>query len=147
MPSLFTASAFENSEAPELPAVHPGEHLLEDFLKPLGLSMTQVAGDLGVPYRRIQEIAAGKRAVTAETAVLLAKYFDMSPQFWLGLQTTYDLDCLRGRMGEKLGRVRVLPRPDLAKARAESAPRERQSVSVERVASSTTPSPRRKTSD
>jgi addiction module HigA family antidote len=113
MTHLYTADAFEQSEAPDLPPVHPGVHLVEDFLKPLGLSLTQVAGDLGVPYRRIQEIAAGKRAITAETAVLLAKYFAMSPQFWLGLQTSYDLASLRGKMREKLARVRILPRPDL----------------------------------
>lgn len=145
MPNMFTAGAFEHSEAPELPSVHPGVHLVEDFLKPLELSLTQVASDLDVPYRRIQEIAAGKRAITAETAVLLAKYFNMSPQFWLGLQTSYDLDCLRGRMREKLARVRVLPRPDLEEDGATSTPSERQAVAVERAAGATARAPHAKT--
>ena len=88
---------------------HPGTFLKEDLLLPLGISQSRLASDLGVPFRRIHEIVNGKRAITAETAILLAKYFHMSPQFCLGLQTQYDLDSLRGKMKEKLDRVRVLP--------------------------------------
>jgi addiction module HigA family antidote len=141
MAHMFTASAFEESTAPEIPVAHPGEHLVEDFLKPLGPSLTRVASDLAVPYRRIQEIAAGKRAITAETAVLLAKYFNMSPQFWLGLQTAYDLDCLRGKMREKLVRVRTLPRPDLDQSAAPTTPSRRQAVAARRQTGATARAP------
>lgn len=65
--------------------VHPGEILLEEFLKPMGLSQNRVALSIGVPLRRINEIVLGKRRITADTALRLARYFDISPQFWLGL--------------------------------------------------------------
>ncbi len=66
--------------------LHPGEILFEDFLKPRGLSQNRLALDIRVPARRINEIVLGKRRITADTALRLAKYFNMSPQFWLGLQ-------------------------------------------------------------
>ncbi len=72
--------------------VRPGEVLLEEFLKPMELSQNRLALDIGVPARRINEIVLGKRRVTADTALRLARYFGMSPQFWLGLQIDYDLD-------------------------------------------------------
>jgi addiction module HigA family antidote len=72
--------------------VHPGEVLLEEFLKPLGLSQHRLALDIGVDPRRINEIVLGKRSVTANTALRLALYFKTSPEFWLGLQAQYDLD-------------------------------------------------------
>ncbi len=65
--------------------IHPGEILLEEFLNPMGLSQNQLANDIGVPPRRINEIVHGKRRITADTAIRLAHYFKMSPQFWLGL--------------------------------------------------------------
>lgn len=111
-----TAEYWENAEPadPRLgPPAHPGEVLKEEFLDPLGVSISRMAGDLGISYRRAHEIVSGKRGITAETALLLAKYFRMSPQFWLGLQADYELELLRGQMQEKMGRVRVLPRPDL----------------------------------
>jgi addiction module HigA family antidote len=74
-----------------LSPVHPGDILSEDFMKPLGLTQSKVAADLGVSFRRLHEIVNGKRAITAETALLLARYFDVSPRFWMGLQTDYDL--------------------------------------------------------
>lgn len=83
-----------------IPPVHPGEVLTEEFLKPLGLSQNQIAKDIGVPPRRINEIVHGKRRVTADTAIRLAHYFDMSPEFWLGLQMDYDLDLEEDRMSE-----------------------------------------------
>ena len=89
---------------PELPPVHPGEILLEEFLKPMGLSQNRLALHLGVPPRRINEIVHGKRRITADTALRLAHYFDMSPQFWLGLQMDYDLDIEEDRLGERLQR-------------------------------------------
>ncbi len=72
--------------------LHPGEILLEEFLKPLGLSQNRVALDIRVPARRINEIVLGKSRITADTALRLARYFKMSPQFWLGLQVDFDLD-------------------------------------------------------
>jgi addiction module HigA family antidote len=94
--------------AKKLEPVHPGEVLLEEFLKPLGLSQNRLAIEIGVDARRINEIVQGKRAVTANTALRLARYFDMSPEFWVGLQSQYDLDVEEDEMGEKLEReVRV----------------------------------------
>ena len=72
--------------------IHPGEVLLEEFLKPMGLSQNRLALSIGVRSRRINEIVLGKRRLTADTALRLARFFDMSPQFWLGLQMDYDLD-------------------------------------------------------
>ncbi|HZJ09629.1 MAG TPA: HigA family addiction module antitoxin [Trueperaceae bacterium] len=88
----------------KLVPVHPGEVLLEEFLKPLGLSQNRVALDIRVPPRRINEIVLGKRRVTAETALRLGKYFDTTPQFWLGLQADYDLDVASDLLGERLDR-------------------------------------------
>ena len=82
--------------------VQPGEVLLEEFLKPLGLSQNRLALNIGVPPRRINEIVLGKRRVTAETALRLARYFDTTPQFWLGLQADYDLDVAADELGERL---------------------------------------------
>jgi addiction module HigA family antidote len=82
--------------------VHPGEVLLEEFLKPMDLSQNRLALDIGVPARRINEIVLGKRRVTADTALRLARYFHMSPQFWLGLQMDYDLDVTADTMGSRL---------------------------------------------
>jgi addiction module HigA family antidote len=82
--------------------LHPGEILLEEFLRPLDLSQNRLAREIGVPPRRINEIVLGRRSVTADTALRLAKYFDMSPQFWLGLQMDYELDVATDRLGESL---------------------------------------------
>ena len=76
----------------KIPPIHPGEILMEEFLTPMGLSQNKVALDIRVPARRINEIVHGKRSITPDTALRLAKYFNMSPQFWLGLQMAYDLD-------------------------------------------------------
>ena len=88
----------------KLKPIHPGEILLEEFLKPMGLSQNRLAIDIGVPARRINEIALGKRRITADTALRLARYFDMSPQFWLGLQMDYDLDVAADTMTGRLER-------------------------------------------
>jgi addiction module HigA family antidote len=94
--------------AKKLDPVHPGEVLMEEFLKPLSLSQNRLAIEIGVDARRINEIVQGKRAVTANTALRLARYFDMSPEFWLGLQSQYDLDVEEDEMGTQLEReVRV----------------------------------------
>ena len=88
----------------KLNAIHPGEVLLEEFLKPMDLSQNRLALDIGVPPRRINEIVLGKRSITADTALRLARYFDMSPQFWLGLQMDYNLDIARDSLGDRLER-------------------------------------------
>ncbi len=86
----------------KLKPVHPGEILLEEFLKPMNLSQNQMALALRVPARRINEIVHGKRRITADTALRLARYFDMSPRFWLGLQIDYDLDVAEDEIGDRL---------------------------------------------
>ena len=86
----------------KLSPIHPGEVLLEEFLKPMNLSQNQVALAIRVPARRINEIVQRKRRITADTALRLAFYFDMSPQFWLGLQMDYDLDVAEDEMGDRL---------------------------------------------
>jgi len=83
---------------------HPGEVLLEEFLKPMGLSQNRLALDIGVHARRINEIVLGKRRITADTALRLARYFGTSAQFWLGLQTDYDLDEAADTLGDRLER-------------------------------------------
>jgi addiction module HigA family antidote len=87
-----------------LDPVHPGEVLMEEFLKPLGLSQNRLALDIGVHPRRINEIVLKKRAITANTALRLARYFGTTPEFWLGLQAQYDLDVEQDRYGEILER-------------------------------------------
>jgi antitoxin HigA-1 len=85
-----------------LAPVHPGEVLQEDFLAPLGLTQYRLAKGLGVPPRRINEIVHGKRAITADTALRLARFFGTSERFWLNLQTGYDLEVERDRLGKRL---------------------------------------------
>lgn len=86
----------------KIPPIHPGEILLEEFLKPMKLSQNKLALDIRVPARRINEIVLGKRRITPDTALRLAKYFHMSPQFWLGLQMDYDLDIAEDQYAEKI---------------------------------------------
>jgi antitoxin HigA-1 len=86
----------------KLTPIHPGEVLLEEFLNPFEISQNKLALAISVPPRRINEIVLKKRSVTADTALRLAKFFGNSPQFWLGLQTDYDLDVTRELIGEKL---------------------------------------------
>jgi antitoxin HigA-1 len=88
----------------KLSPIHPGEVLLEEFIKPMNLSQNRLAIDIGVDARRINEIVLGKRAVTADTALRLARFFGNSPQFWLGLQTQYDLDVTEDQLGKRLDR-------------------------------------------
>lgn len=85
--------------------IHPGEILLEEFIKPMGLSQTQLAQAIDVPPRRINEIVLGKRGITADTALRLAKAFGTSVQFWMGLQDEYELREARARLGEALNNV------------------------------------------
>ena len=97
--------------ARKLPPIHPGEVLLEEFLKPMGISQYHLAKDISVPPRRINEIVLGKRAVTADTALRLSRYLGTSERFWLNLQARYDLEVEKDRLGRRLTReVRVLAR-------------------------------------
>ncbi|MFO0792902.1 MAG: HigA family addiction module antitoxin [Candidatus Brocadiaceae bacterium] len=92
-----------------LPPVHPGEVLLEDFMKPLGLSAYRVAKDIGVPALRISQIVRGKRSITADTAMRLARYFGTSAAVWLRLQARYDLEVAEAKMTKRINReVKVL---------------------------------------
>lgn len=97
----------------DLPPVHPGEILLEDFLKPLGLTRYRLAKSTGVPQRRIDEICAGKRAVSADTALRLARFFGTDAQSWMNLQAAYDLECAEIELAEKIVRE-VKPLKDAA---------------------------------
>jgi addiction module HigA family antidote len=93
-----------------LDPIHPGEILLEDFMKPLGISINQLARDLDVPPNRISAIVNGKRSITADTALRLGTYFQVSPETWLGLQVDYDLRLTRQRGGDQIIRsVRTRP--------------------------------------
>lgn len=84
--------------------IHPGEILLEEFLTPLGISQYRLAKDVSVPPRRINEIVHGKRSITADTALRLARYFGTSERFWLNLQTRYDIEIEKEKLGERLER-------------------------------------------
>lgn len=86
----------------ELHPIHPGEVLMEEFLKPLGLSQNKTALNIGVSPRRINEIVLGKRRVSADTALRVARFFGTSPEFWLGLQSQYDLDLAADELGDRL---------------------------------------------
>ena len=86
----------------KLQNIHPGEILLEEFLIPMELSQNRLARDIGVPPRRINEIVHGKRAVTADTTLRLARYFGTSEEFWMGLQADYDLEEARNKLGNRL---------------------------------------------
>lgn len=93
----------------KLPPVHPGEILLEEFLRPLGISQYRLARGINVPPRRINEVVHGKRSVTADTALRLSRFFGTSERFWLNLQTRYDLEVEKDRLGSRLDdEVRVL---------------------------------------
>jgi addiction module HigA family antidote len=86
------------------PPIHPGEILEEEFLKPLGLSQYRLAKDVSVPARRVNEIVRGLRAISADTALRLSRYFGTSERFWLNLQARYDLERERDRLGDRLDR-------------------------------------------
>ena len=92
-----------------LTPIHPGEVLLEEFLKPMEISQYRLAKDIGVPPRRINEIVHGTRSVTADTALRLSRFFGTSERFWMNLQTRYDLEAEKDRLGKRLDRE-VTPR-------------------------------------
>ncbi|MBT8372892.1 MAG: HigA family addiction module antidote protein [Deltaproteobacteria bacterium] len=93
----------------KFPPIHPGEILIEEFLKPMGLSQYRLAKDISVPPRRINEIVHGKRSISADTALRLGRFFGISPQFWLNLQTRFDLEVAEDLLAERLEKeVQVL---------------------------------------
>jgi addiction module HigA family antidote len=90
-----------------MPPIHPGETLREDFLKPLGLTANRLAIELQVPVTRINDIVRGKRAISADTALRLARFFGTTPQFWMNLQANYDLEVAHDARGAEIaGRIR-----------------------------------------
>ena len=95
--------------AADFAPTHPGEVLLEDFLKPMNLSQYALAKALGVPQIRISEIVHGKRAITPDTALRLSRYFGTSAEFWIGMQSTYDLEVARDKVGDEI-QTKVEPR-------------------------------------
>ena len=86
----------------KLPPIHPGEILMEEFLEPMGISQYRLSKDISVPPRRINEIVHGKRSITADTALRLGRFFGISPQFWLNLQTRYDLEVTQDLLEDRL---------------------------------------------
>ena len=93
----------------EIPPIHPGEILLEEYLKPMEITQYRLAKDINVDPRRINEIVHGKRSITADTALRLARYFGTSERFWLNLQSRYDLELQKMELGERLEKeVKVL---------------------------------------
>jgi len=110
----------------KLPPVHPGEVLLEEFLKPLDISQYRLAKSMSVPPRRVNEIVLGKRSVSADTALRLGRYFGTSEQFWLNLQSEYDLDVEKDRLGMRLESevVQLVP-PEETKRRVSAMRRSR----------------------
>ena len=87
-----------------LPPVHPGEILGEDLLKPLNISLNRLGRDLRVPVTRVSEIVHGRRSITADTALRLARYFDTTPEFWMNLQAAYDLDAAQRASADRIVR-------------------------------------------
>lgn len=85
-----------------LPPIHPGEILMDEFLHPMGISQYRLAKDISVSPRRINEIIHGKRSITADTALRLGRFFTVSPQFWLNLQTRYDLEVTEDQLDNRL---------------------------------------------
>ncbi|HFC12623.1 MAG TPA: addiction module antidote protein, HigA family [Anaerolineae bacterium] len=88
----------------KLTVVHPGEILLEEFLRPLGISQNRLALAMRVPARRVNEVVRGRRRISADTALRLARFFGMSAEFWLGLQLDYDLDVAQDALGAQIER-------------------------------------------
>lgn len=90
------------------PPIHPGEVLMEDFITGFGITQNKLAVSIGVPPRRINEIVHGKRAITADTALRLGRYFGVSPQFWLNLQTRHELELAEDRVADQIAAITPL---------------------------------------
>jgi addiction module HigA family antidote len=110
----------------EVPFPHPGEILLEEYLKPLGLSQYRLAKAIGVPAPRIGEIVAERRAITADTALRLSRFFEQSPEFWTGLQASYDREMTRDLMADTL--AAIVPWSQLSKTTPTKKPGTRRST-------------------
>ena len=96
-------------KAKNLAPIHPGEILMEEFLKPLGISQYKLAKDINVPARRVNEIVHGKRSISADTALRLSRYFNLSERFWLNLQARYDLEMEKDKFKARIeSEVKVL---------------------------------------
>lgn len=91
-----------------IPPIHPGEILMEEFIEPMGITQNKLAVSIGVPPRRINEIVHGQRRITADTALRLGRYFGMSAQFWINLQSHYDLEVERDALGDTLDSIEPL---------------------------------------
>lgn len=96
----------------KIPNIHPGEILLEEFLKPMGISAYRLSKDVGIPQTRTSQILKGKRRITADTALRLSTYFGTSVKFWLGLQNDYDIEEQRNKLEDDLKKIPVLNKPD-----------------------------------
>ncbi len=120
---LLTTTESHRKESSWAPALHPGEMLREEFMKPLGLSANALAIALRVPVTRISEIVRERRGITADTALRLARYFNMTPEFWMRLQMNYDLESASNAEQVAM-REEIRPRPDFRR-RTESAGRNR----------------------
>ena len=90
------------------PPIHPGEVLMKDFIEGFGITQNRLAVSIGVPPRRINEIVHGKRAITADTALRLGRYFGIDAQFWLNLQTRYELELARDRVADQVAAITPL---------------------------------------
>ena len=90
------------------PPIHPGEILMEDFIEPFGITQHKLSVGIGVPPRRINEIVHGKRAITADTALRLGKYFGIDPQFWLNLQSRYEIEVAHDRAASEIDAIQPL---------------------------------------
>lgn len=107
---ITTAKGYKMMGTRDLPPIHPGEILLEEYLKPMGISQYRLAKDISVDPRRVNEIVHGQRSITADTALRLARYFGTSERFWLNLQSRYDLELQKMELGERLEQeVKALP--------------------------------------
>jgi addiction module HigA family antidote len=95
----------------KVPYPHPGEILLEEFLKPMGITQYRLAKEVGVPQRRIGEIVAGARAVTADTGLRLSRFFGMSEGFWIGLQADYEAARAKDALAKQLAKIKPWPQP------------------------------------
>jgi len=105
MSNLSTTTQVENDL---IKPIHPGEVLMEDFVEAFGITQNKLAVSIGVPLRRINEIVHGKRAITADTALRLGRYFGISPQFWLNLQAQYELEIAEDRISEQIDAITPL---------------------------------------
>ena len=114
MKSRLSTITNRRTNAERLPNVHPGEVLVEEFLKPMDISAYRLAKDTGLSQTRVSEIVRMKRSITAETALRLSKYFGNSAEFWLGLQNDYDLEKSRIALRKELDSIRTLADPKAA---------------------------------